>query len=435
MRLTDLSLGFVCGLGFAFLLLCLGAVLCALYAVGKPKTLPYKIICALLALLAFWPEWIIEIYSVYMHDLADYASPIPAWAQPTLSLPVWAFVVLALLLLAAETALAVRLVRLSRRTLSARSVCEGLDKLPDGICYSLPDGFPRLVNNRMQEISHAAFGESLTDARRLNRRAETNNLQPGCRLEKDEANTFLLLSNETAWRLKQQDIMVNGKPLTETIAFDATERYRALRELHKRNVRLEAVNQQLRQYLNDLDRAVREKETLEAKIHLHNKLGQCLLVLRSYLEDVDPNRQTVTDQLRQTVELLQNDMPNPEPADRLDALLKAAKAIGVEVRISGEIPADLKPILDIAVHECLTNAVKHAHGHLLEVEITDDGQSVVVALTNDGNPPEEPVQEAGGLSNLRSLTERQGGTMMIESAPVFRLLLTFDHSGNTALEL
>lgn len=425
MRLIDLPTGPVRGLGFAFLLLCLGAVLCALYSAGKPKTLRYQLVCVLLAFLSFWPEWIIEMYSVLSFGLTDYDFPVPAWAEPMLVLPVWLYAASAVLFAAAECALVVRLVRLSRRTLSAQSVCEGLDKLPDGICYSLSNGFPRLVNNRMMGISHAAFGEGVADARRLNRRMQAGELQPGCRLEEDEAGAFLLLPDETAWRLEQREITVNGEPLTETVAFDATQRHRALRELHRRNLQLEAANRRLRQYLNELDSAVREREVLEAKIRLHNKLGQCLLVIRGYLEDVDSTRRAVTDQLRQTVGLLQNDVPDSEPADRLEALLKAAKVIGVDVRIAGRIPPALKPVMEIAIHECLTNAVKHAQAHLLNVEITDGPTALEITVTNDGKPPKGPVQEAGGLSNLRVAAEQAGGTMEIESAPAFRLLLRF----------
>ena len=50
---------------------------------------------------------------------------------------------------------------------------------------------------------------------------------------------------------------------------------------------------------------------------------------------------------------------------------------------------------------------------------------MTVTLTNDGKPPAGPVQETGGLRNLRAMTQAQGGTMEIESTPAFRLILRF----------
>ena len=426
MRLIDLPLSAMRGLGFAFLLLCLGAVLCALYAVGKPKTLPHKIICAVFALLAFWPEWMIEIYSVYMHDLADYAAPVPSWAEPTLELPVWVFVLLALLLLAAETALAVHLMRLSRRTLSARSVCEGFDQLPDGICFSLTDGFPRLVNDRMQGISHAAFGENVSDAHRMNRRLETGDLQPGCSVDKDENNTFLLLPDATVWRLKQQTVTIDGNQMTETVAFDTTERYRALVELRKRNARLEKVNRKLRDYMQQMDRIMREREILRAKIRLHDELGNTLLAIRNYLSHPGSDRKALIDLIRTETKILQTQNTPDRSDDPLFAVEQAAAMIGASIHYEGALPKLHRDVVTIAIHECLTNTVKHAGGKNLFVRVTQENGQTTVSLTNDGDPPAGPVKETGGLADLRKLAEQNGVALTIESAPAFRLQLKFE---------
>lgn len=426
MLLTELPLAAVRVLGFVFLLLCLGAVLCTLYAVGKPKTLAYKVICAALAFLAFWPEWIIEIYSVYMHELTDYDSPVPAFASRMLAMPVWMFALLALLLAATESFLAIRLVRLTRRTLSARSVCEGFDQLPDGVCFSLPDGFPRLVNDRMQGLTLAAFGESVTDARRLNRRLEMRDLQPGCSVDEDETNTFLLLPDETAWRLKQHEITADGKTLTETTAFDATERYRALCELRKRNARLGTVNRQLRDYMRQMDRIVREQEILRAKIRLHDELGNTLLAIRSYLSQPGGDRQALIDLIRTETLMLQTpDVPDRSD-DPLFAVEQAANMIGAAIYYEGELPKLHRDVVTVAIHECLTNAVKHAGGRNLFVCVTENDGQTVVSLTNDGSPPAEPVRETGGLADLRRLAEQNGMALTIESAPAFCLQLKFE---------
>jgi signal transduction histidine kinase len=47
-----------------------------------------------------------------------------------------------------------------------------------------------------------------------------------------------------------------------------------------------------------------------------------------------------------------------------------------------------------------------------------------VTVTNDGKPPESEITEGGGLSTLRKRVERAGGTMLVQSVPVFKLTVT-----------
>ena len=309
--------------------------------------------------------------------------------------------------------------------MSAQSVCEGIDQLPDGVCVSLPNGFPRLVNDRMQRISNAAFGVGVLDARQLERRMERRAFQPGCRLEERDGNLFLCLPDGGVWQLKRQGVTVEGCEMTETIAYDVTERYNDLLELEQRNERLAEVNRQLHDVLGNMDRIVREKEILAAKIRLHGNVGQCLLSVQSYLTGGGISRETVTKELHNTVSLLRNNVADEHTEDRMYALYEAAKTVDVTINLHGEIPPRWKELTEIAIHECLTNTVKYAGGHVLDVTIRQDDDAATVELTNDGRPPKGPINETGGLKNLRALAERQGGEMRVEWEPAFRLTLRF----------
>lgn len=406
---------------FLFILLSLFAVICALFARDNPKARVCRYASAFFALLSFLPVTVLEEYSVW----SDLQKPFTPWVERCLCLPAWFYFLAALLLAAAETAVALRLRRILRTSLTAQSVREGLDQLPDGVCFSLPDGFPHLVNNRMQQISNTAFGSGVSDALALNRRFENRGFLPGCAVDEDKGNTFFILPGDSVWQIRQQQINAAGKPFTETIAYDVTERYKMIRELKNRNERLEAANRRLRDHLNNIDRSVREKEILSAKVSLHNRLGQCLLIVNSYLRGSENDRKTVTDQLRETVALLQSDTPDTPEADRLDAVRKAADAVGVEITIRGEIPERYKSLFEVALHECLTNTVKHAHGCRLDAEILKDNGLVTITFVNNGIPPKGTIRETGGLRNLRAMVQKQNGTMEIESAPAFRLILCF----------
>ncbi len=420
--LSDLSDGAVGAVGFGFYLVCLLLLVCAVRAFGQPKTGKTIACCLCAALPSFLLSGAISIYCARAYLNISVMPPFTAYA---LTLPMWSLLLLQALSFAAAAVLLVHLEKNVRRRLSAQSVCEGLDQLPDGICVSLPDGFPRLVNHRMQQISNAAFGTGVVDTLHLDRRLEAQELMPGCSLQAQDGNLFLLLPDNSVWQMKQQTIRVNDRDMTEMIAYDVTERYHDLAELRQRNERLAEVNRRLRDYLDNIDHIVREKEILSAKIRLHSNLGQSLLAVESFLAAEDSAREPVLRQLRQTVALLRNDSTAADThvRDRMDALREAADAFDVALQIEGEIPPEHKKLLEIAIHECLMNTVKHAAGHRLDVRLEQAGKTVTVTLTNDGTLPDGPVLEAGGLANLRKLVEKQGGSMQIESAPVFRAVL------------
>ena len=103
-----------------------------------------------------------------------------------------------------------------------------------------------------------------------------------------------------------------------------------------------------------------------------------------------------------------------------------ARAIGVEVMITGRVPLQepARSLLASAIQECAANAVKHAGGSALSVWIAKEAGGTRFALENDGAPPAGPIRETGGLASLRALMESKGGRMEVQSAPAFRLTIT-----------
>ena len=424
MTLFDLPVPLLRVCAIVFYLLCFASLFCVILAFRLPSA-KTVFVCGLLTALLTFP--VTTFLPLYFGRLLS-GRPPEEHIRFILSLPAWAAGLLAALSLAAVIWMIARLQRLRRFELTALSLCEGLDQLPDGISYSLPDGFPKLVNSRMQAISNAAFGTGVTDTRRLDERLQSRDLQPGCTVDEDAKNTFLRLPDGKVWRMKQQPVETNGQPMAEMLAFDVTERYNNLVELRQRNERLEKVNRELRGYLENMERIVREREVLAAKSRLHNELGQSLLSIEAYLKEPEGDRDALTNRLRRTILLLQSDAPD-QNTDLMEDLFRAAQALDLEIRIDGEIPENLKPLIAVAIHECLTNTVKHARGRMVWVKLARENGDCVVSLTGDGEPPAGPIRETGGLANLRALVERQGGEMAVESAPAFRVILRMKAEG------
>ena len=146
-------------------------------------------------------------------------------------------------------------------------------------------------------------------------------------------------------------------------------------------------------------------------------------------------------------------------SEEWDAIDKTAESLHIQIEINGDLPAGLADLpvsgaarsaIMAAIRECLTNTARHAGGDRLFVLIKcgveqgadhastsgnpsasgtapcdDAPHGIRIEITNNGRAPLTPVQEAGGLSNLRRMVERAGGIMTIESSPQFLLRLDF----------
>lgn len=164
-----------------------------------------------------------------------------------------------------------------------------------------------------------------------------------------------------------------------------------------------------------------EKEILNAKIRIHDELGKMLLTAERYLRDGKRDKSALIEEWRRNNRLLLNETPDEPPPDGYAYMLKVAKDVGMRVVVDGTLPEDLaeKEVVTAAIHECLTNTIRHAKGSLLSITAREDR----VVFTNDGRQPDAEITESGGLLSLRRLAERSGMEMEIESVPRFRLTL------------
>ena len=352
------------------------------------------------------------------------------------ALPCAAVALLLLLLAGIQTAFAIGLKRRWETMLTPMAPKESLDALPDGICFFAPNGQPLLVNTRMNRICGELF-----DAELLNAEAFWQRLQNG------EGNARFLRTGETVllqtgdgriWDIRQRKLTVDRSEVRELTACDVSTPYRLSQELDQRNQSLRKVNERLRRYSREVERTAMENEILTAKIQVHNDVGRSLLMFRAYL--AQPKKQRRRDELlllwRHTVAVLKNKTSPEKPRTDWELLRKAAQSVDVEIVLSGELPKNeqQRAVVISAVHECLTNTVKHAGGDRLRLTLRSDGNILTAELTNNGTPPKGPIRETGGLLNLRRAVEKAGGTMTTEAAPRFLLRLELPEGGTDQWE-
>lgn len=382
-------------------------------------------------------------------------------ADPRFSLPAvilkdvpWIIVALVMVVIfAAEVLCLVEVDRAGRDKLSPGSVKESLDALPDGVCFFSEDGRILLSNRRMQHISSDITGIGILNGEKLWRCIEEKSVKM------DVSDGLVIFTSDSkVWNVRRSEIEAEGNRINEIVALDVTEQYELRRELEERNERLNSVNERLRIFSRDMSRLTAEKELLDAKIKVHDDLGRSLLAFRAYLtaEPSKRDRSKLLPLWRYVISVMKKETA---PSEEWDAIEKTAESLHIQIEINGDLPAGpaglpvsgaARSAIMAAIRECLTNTPRHAGGDRLFVLIkcgveqgadhastsgnpsasgtapcADAPHGIRVEITNNGRMPLTPVQEAGGLSNLRHMVERAGGNMTIESSPQFLLRLEF----------
>ena len=314
--------------------------------------------------------------------------------------------------------------RPGKQALSRDSIKQALDMLPSGICYFTPSGSVKLCNRQMDSLFRTISQSDLQTLAELQEALKDCDACSGVICLSKERQTYLFPDGK-AWRYRQTEVKASdGALYTEAIFSDITELYSKNLELKAQIKRLKAISRELKWLSDNALILTREKEVLSAKTKLHDCMGAGLIAIRKILHhNRTEEAANAIDLFRQAVSAIKNDNAYPLGRSELDRFLQDAEAIGIKVNLSGELPEqeDLRCVMILAMRECLTNSVRHAGATTLHIAAEKNGDSVSVKITNDGKAPETEVVPKGGLHNLYRHITDCGGTMEIQSKPVFAL--------------
>lgn len=307
---------------------------------------------------------------------------------------------------------------------SSSSVYEALDGLTLGVCFADSDGRIVLCNNRMRIIAkqltgeHPQLMENILSA--ISSPPETVISLPENSLEFQDGKIY-------QFRLSQ--ITVEGEPCRQQLmAQEVTELHNMYRQLDRENEKLKQTNRRLNEMYNRMTDDIREKESLELKVYIHDTMGRSLLTIRNII-----NNDAETDMKLQSLKRVVSVLSDNRPALRgtMYEVKEAAAKMGVKVNVKGYIPAGayFSELIAAAARECITNCIRHAKGNEVTVEITDMGRLYRIVITNNGNKPEHEISEGSGLSSLRRRVVAEGGEMHVFHEPEFSLTLIFPRKG------
>lgn len=372
--------------------------------------------------LSYFTEQCFDMYfsgSTYSQT----AAAIRAWFS---FLPDW----LLLSFLAAFTAIAVWLLRNihhhEKVQITTMSVKEATDSLPIGICWYVPGGIVLLANHAMEAFCEKATGGLLQSGEELWEQLLTGKLQDGCQTLIIGGDVVTILPDGTAWNLRNETVPYEKHSVCMLLALDVTETYRKTLDLQKKQEKLKALGKRLDKVNQEIVALTTEREILNARVQMHDELGNNLLSIKRFMlhGGTQEERAVLMESLGHNLSFLKNDRPSPV-RDEYELMIETAARLGVSVSVTGELPQTEphKHILATAIHECFTNALRHAHGDELRICITQEDAYILAVFENNGQQPTGEIHEKGGLFSLRALTERAGGHMNIRISPSFAIVL------------
>lgn len=341
--------------------------------------------------------------------------------------------------------------RWHRTHLSNMSVKYAVDALTTGICCYDEKGRVLLRNRTMESLHWAMAGSALLNGISYESMVfspvQGEETLRGFRLVKTGEKRIVLLPDGKVYEFSREELAdprrkKNGKKEYILTAAEVTQEYRQTQMLLDRQETVTELNRKLRAYNQEILSVITAKEVLNAKVKIHDELGATLLRIRKYLEHANApetpewqdrkelERSVILDSLQQNLTFLQRE-PQPGEQDEYALLLRTAQQLDVSIEIEGALPEEekIRTIFVTALHECLTNTIRHARGNRVRVTISEDGQQVQARYTNNGAAPESEIAETGGLRSLRALVEQGGGTMEIRWKGGFLLMISLNKGG------
>jgi len=316
-----------------------------------------------------------------------------------------------------------------KKAVTPSSIKESLDQLETGLCFSQPNGLVLLTNHRMNQLSHALFGRALQNAELFWQALVCQEPVAGvARIAAGEQPEFRL-PDETIWTFRREEL--DG--VIQIAAADTTRQHRLVDELRIKHSELEEMNARIRTYGDKVDEYVIARERLETRVNLHGFLGQALLMTRHYLQYETGDANRIIDIWQRNIDVLRLEAEPQQDADSLASLRNAAKAIGMQVHVNGQLPESpqQRKLIAAVGAETLTNAVRHAGAKQLWIDVEDTENAYIIRYTNDGTEPTATVTEGGGLSTARRKIETAGGQMRLETEPQFMLTIIFEKGVET----
>lgn len=339
-------------------------------------------------------------------------------------LPAWCVVTVAFLLLASVCLCLVLVIKKRLSSLTAMSVKDAISVLPAGLCFYDETGRLLLTNGKIGDECREITGMPLSDGAAFWSAMCEGNTAEGTVCGREGDSVLVEKSDGRASCYKRIIHSLNGKTVYELSCSDISREFALKKKVEEQNEELRKMNVRLRKYGETVTEVTKERETLAARVKVHDGMGSLILKTKRALLQGEGDKEALIREWNGVVAFVSS--PETEE-DRAEEIKKTAKSVGVKILYTGVRPLKgsvAEKILANAVFECITNTARHADGDELYITVSDDGAFFTARIGNNGRPPKAEIVEGGGLSSLRRITEMAGGRMKTESFPRFLLTVS-----------
>lgn len=321
-------------------------------------------------------------------------------------------------------------------SISRLSLIETVNKLPEGFLCANKRGNVLIMNDTMRNcLVSLGFAtdhikaHSLWSELKTKEQAETNLVNgvssEGIRLPISPFETRLFIQN---------DITLHRQNCECIIALDVTEEEQLNTNIEHTNRLLAAANKELEHSIHQLQIVAENEALLTMKARVHDIIGQRLSILHRYLEDENPD----SDTLEEIIQLLNhviddlNHEENPEKQAELDSIIDAFHLIDVTIDISGALPEnpELAGVYVRIIREAITNAVKHAQASVVSLVFGEQTDRHMLTISNNGLIPKHNIQEGTGFPSMRKAAQSVGGSFTVSSNAPFTIKVVVPSKGD-----
>lgn len=310
-----------------------------------------------------------------------------------------------------------------KKQLSPLSIKQAVDDLPMGLCFS--DSFGRIIlcNCIMSNIGIMLLGSHPQTLDELESALQKPSKKSGVEILKGSEKLYRFPDGRIRCFYKYILTAPEIKGYTQLSAQDVTDVYNENLNLERSNQKLRDLNKKLNKMYECLEDTVREKESLDLKIYIHDTLGRSLITIQDIISSSSDSVETKLENLKEAVSYLSSN--RSVFRNTFEDVRQKAAEMGVRVILDGDIPTDTpaEALIVAAAKECVTNCIRHAKGDLVKVEVRKTDNIIRVVITNNGDSPRKKPAEGCGLSSLRRSVEASGGEMHIFYMPAFALIL------------
>ena len=293
----------------------------------------------------------------------------------------------------------------AKENITNKSIKEAIDLSDSGILVLKNKNTIKLQNSTMRELlSKLEIKKNYIEE--LRNKAENT-----------ISGNYTILIDNNAW------LFIINKEDLEIVAVNINQEHRLQQKIEIQNKKIEENNKEIMWTIENMEYIEKQKESQELKSKFHDLLGQSFSMLQQYLNQDDLESKNIED-IKFMIREMFTDIGDKDDAEQnLKNLVEAHKNTGTEINIAGKLPKN-KEVAEVffeIIREAVTNAIRHADGTKVDVQVIDNLDGIELIITNNGKKPKDTIIEHQGINGMRRKVAKIKGNLYITTVPNFKI--------------